>query len=48
MLTSVLVLLGGLAFRFAVVLAGRKSADDPEAYFTFARGENAPQPGDKI
>ncbi len=48
MLTSVLVLLGGLAFRFAVVLAGRKSADDPQAYFTFTRGENAPQPGDKI
>ena len=48
MLTSVLVLLGGLAFRFAVVLAGRKSADDPQAYFSFTRGENAPQPGDKI
>ncbi len=48
MLTSVLVLLGGLAFRFALVLAGRKSADDPQAYFSFARGDNAPQPGDKI
>ena len=48
MLTSVLVLLGGLAFRFAVVLAGRKSADDPEAYFSFTRGENAPRPDDKI
>ena len=39
---------GGLAFRFAVVLAGRKSADDPEAYFSFTRGENAPRPDDKI
>ena len=48
MLTSTLVLLGGLALRFAMVHAGRKSADDPEAYFTFARGENAPQPEDKI
>ncbi len=47
-LTSVLVLLGGLAFRFAIVLAGRLSADDPEATFTFARGENAPQPEDNI
>ena len=48
MLSSALVLAGGLAFRFAVVLAGRKSADDPQAYFSFTRGENAPQPGDKI
>jgi hypothetical protein len=48
MLASVLVLAGGLAFRFAIVLAGRKSADDPEAYFTFASGESAPQPEDNI
>jgi formate-dependent nitrite reductase membrane component NrfD len=48
MLSSVLVLLGGLAFRFAMILAGRKSADDPEATFTFARGENVPQPEDRI
>jgi formate-dependent nitrite reductase membrane component NrfD len=47
-LASVLVLLGGLAFRFAVVLAGRESADDPEAYFTFASKENAPEPEDNI
>ena len=47
-LASVLVLLGGLAFRFAMIMGGRISADDPEAYFTFARGENAPQPEDKI
>jgi formate-dependent nitrite reductase membrane component NrfD len=48
MLASVLALAGGLAFRFAIILAGRKSADDPEAYFTFASGESAPQPEDKI
>ena len=47
-LASVLVLLGGLAFRFAVVLAGRESADDPEAYFTFAKKENVPEPEDSI
>jgi formate-dependent nitrite reductase membrane component NrfD len=47
-LTSVLVLLGGLAFRFAMVHGGRQSADDPEAYFSFASGENAPQPDDNI
>ena len=47
-LASVLALLGGLAFRFAVVLAGRESADDPEAYFTFASKENAPEPEDSI
>jgi len=47
-LASVLVLAGGLAFRFAIILAGRKSADDPEAYFTFASGESAPQPEDKV
>src|SRR3712207_6044309 len=45
---STLVLLGGLAFRFAMILGGRISADDPEAYFTFASGENAPQPEDKV
>src|SRR5215210_209713 len=47
-LASVLALAGGLAFRFAIILAGRKSADDPAAYFTFASGESAPQPEDKI
>jgi len=44
----VLVLLGGLAFRFAMVLGGRQSANDPEAYFSFAKAENAPQPDDSI
>ena len=47
-LSSVLVLLGGLAFRFAIIRAGRISADDPEAYFTFASGESAPQPEDNV
>ena len=37
---------GNLAFRFAVIKGGRISADDPEAYFTFASGESAPQPED--
>ena len=48
MLASVLALAGGLAFRFAIIVAGRQSADDPEAYFTFASGESAPQPEDKV
>jgi formate-dependent nitrite reductase membrane component NrfD len=48
LIASTLVLLGGLAFRFAMILGGRISADDPEAYFTFASGENAPQPEDKV
>ena len=48
MLASVLALAGGLALRFAIIIAGRKSADDPEAYFTFASGESAPQPEDKV
>ncbi len=47
-LASTLVLAGGLAFRFAVVLAGRESADDPEAYFTFAKKENVVEPEDNI
>lgn len=47
-LASVLVLLGGLAFRFALVLAGRESADDPEAYFTFAKKEKVVEPEDNI
>ena len=48
LLASTLVLFGGLAFRFAMIVGGRISADDPEAYFTFASGENAPQPEDKV
>ena len=41
-------LAGGLAFRFAIIKGGRISADDPEAYFTFASGESAPQPEDNV
>src|SRR5215207_2090046 len=48
MLASVLALAGGLAFRFAIIKGGRISADDPEAYFTFASGESVPQPEDKV
>jgi formate-dependent nitrite reductase membrane component NrfD len=48
LLGSALVLAGGLAFRFAMIRGGRQSADDPEAYFSFARGENAPQPEDSV
>jgi len=47
-LASVLALAGGLTFRFAIIKGGRISADDPEAYFTFASGESAPQPEDKV
>src|SRR5919202_5860900 len=42
LLSSVLALLGGLALRFAMVEGGRLSARDPQATFTFARGENLP------
>lgn len=44
LLASGLVLLGGLAYRFSMIAAGRKSADDPEAYFSFAKKEDAPEP----
>src|SRR5215203_109418 len=47
-LASVLALAGGLAFRFAIIKGGRISADDPEAYFTFASAESVPQPEDKV
>ena len=47
-LASVLALTGGLAFRFAIIKGGRISADDPEAYFTFASGESAPKPEDVV
>jgi formate-dependent nitrite reductase membrane component NrfD len=33
LLASVLVLLGGLAFRYVMVYAGHRSADDPRATF---------------
>ncbi len=44
LLVSALVLIGGFIFRYVMVVGGRDSADDPEAYFTFAKKENAPQP----
>ncbi|MGH3086256.1 MAG: NrfD/PsrC family molybdoenzyme membrane anchor subunit [Rubrobacteraceae bacterium] len=36
-LASVLVLVGGFLFRYVMVAGGRDSADDPEAYFSFAK-----------
>jgi formate-dependent nitrite reductase membrane component NrfD len=48
LLSSVLVLLGGLAFRYAMVEGGRMSSQDPEAYFTFAQGENVPAGGQDL
>jgi len=44
MLASVLVLVGGLLFRFDMVQGGKMSADDPEATFTFARSKDDPEP----
>jgi len=44
-LTSTLVLLGGLALRYVMVEGGKMSAHDPEAYFSFAKGENVPAGG---
>lgn len=48
LLASALVVLGALAYRFSIIAAGRKSADDPEAYFSFAREENVPKPEDNV
>jgi formate-dependent nitrite reductase membrane component NrfD len=48
LLSSALVLLGGLAFRYVMVEAGKVSAQDPEAYFTFAQQENVPLPEDNV
>jgi formate-dependent nitrite reductase membrane component NrfD len=48
LLASVLALLGGLALRFAMVEGGRLSARDPQATFTFARGENLPLSEDEV
>jgi formate-dependent nitrite reductase membrane component NrfD len=36
-LTSILVLLGGLAIRWSLVYAGKETAEDPEAYFKLNR-----------
>ena len=43
-----LALLGGLAFRFAMIEGGRLSARDPQATFTFARRENVPMPEEEV
>jgi formate-dependent nitrite reductase membrane component NrfD len=44
LLTSALVLTGGFIFRYAIVVGGRHSADDPDAYFTFAKAQSEPRP----
>jgi hypothetical protein len=36
------VLLGGVLMRFAVVEAGKASADDPHAYFAYTSSRRAP------
>ena len=41
-LRSALVLLGGALMRFAVVEAGKASADDPHAYFGYTSSRRAP------
>jgi formate-dependent nitrite reductase membrane component NrfD len=48
LLASVFALLGGLAFRFAMIEGGRLSARDPKATFTFARKENVPIPEENV
>ena len=48
LLASTLVLLGGLALRFAMVEGGRLSARDPQATFTFARRENLPMSEENV
>jgi len=46
--TSALALLGGLAFRFAMIEGGRLSARDPQATVTFAQRENLPLPEENV
>jgi formate-dependent nitrite reductase membrane component NrfD len=48
LLASVLVLLGGLAFRFAMIEGGRLSARDPQATFSFAKKENLLATADEV
>jgi formate-dependent nitrite reductase membrane component NrfD len=48
LLSSVLVLLGGLALRFAMIEGGRHSARDPQATFTFAKRENLPMSEEEV
>jgi formate-dependent nitrite reductase membrane component NrfD len=48
LLASVLVLLGGLTFRFAMIEGGRLSARDPQATFSFAKKENLLATADEV
>jgi hypothetical protein len=41
-LVSLLALSGGYALRYVLVMAGRQSADDPEATFELTRAKRAP------
>lgn len=43
-LASLCVLSGGFLFRYVVVMAGRQSADDPQATFELTRGHLSPPP----
>lgn len=47
MIASVLVLVGGLLFRFDMVKGGKMSADDPEATFSFAQPGNVPETSER-
>ena len=42
------MLLGGLAFRFAMIEGGRLSARDPQATFSFAKKENLLATADEV
>ena len=48
LLASFLVLLGGLALRWAMIEGGKLSARDPQATFTFAKRENLPLLEDNV
>jgi formate-dependent nitrite reductase membrane component NrfD len=48
LLSSALVLLGGYALRYVMVEGGKMSANDPEAYFTFAKKENLPKREEEV
>jgi hypothetical protein len=43
-LAAVLTLCGGFALRYVTVVAGRASADDPDATFVFTQKRSAPSP----
>jgi formate-dependent nitrite reductase membrane component NrfD len=44
LLSSVLVLIGGMIFRYVMVIGGHQSADDPEATFEMTRRQAHPRP----